>query len=333
MFPVIGDVTYSDTFGAPRDGGARSHEGTDILTGGVKGLPVVAAADGIVSWIDNDCCHLAIDHGDGWTTWYIHLNNDTEGTDDGQGWGIADGITEGTTVTQGQLIGWVGDSGNAEWVAPQLHFELRSHGTAVNPYPYLTDAPILIQSTGAHDGQFSDDDGSVHEANIEALYDRGLTNGCDPQRPDLYCPSESVTRGHIAAFLSRYLDLPASDIDYYNDDSNSVHHEDINALTEAGIAFGCTENEYCPGQPLLRGEMAEFLIRTFASADPDRYSNLDGTDWFHDDDDTPFEEAINRLRYAGVTEGCNAADPTHYCPDETLTRAQMASFIIRAITR
>ncbi len=76
--------------------------------------------------------------------WYIHLNNDTPGTDDGLGWGFADGISSGVHVTAGQLIGWVGDSGNAEWTASHLHFELHhpDHGS-VNPYPHLREAVVL----------------------------------------------------------------------------------------------------------------------------------------------------------------------------------------------
>jgi murein DD-endopeptidase MepM/ murein hydrolase activator NlpD len=84
---------------------------------------VYAAADGTISWVGSSCCSLGIDHDDGWETYYIHLNNDTPGTDDGQGWGVADGILPGTHVQAGQLIGWVGDSGNAEYVSPHLHFE------------------------------------------------------------------------------------------------------------------------------------------------------------------------------------------------------------------
>ena len=72
---MIGDVSFVDTYGAPRAGGTRTHEGTDIMTDGIKGLPVVAAANGVISWIDDECCNLAIDHGGGWSTWYIHLDN------------------------------------------------------------------------------------------------------------------------------------------------------------------------------------------------------------------------------------------------------------------
>ena len=105
VFPLVGqdgvDFRYSNTFGAP-GGGGRTHHGVDIMTYGVKGVPVVAAADGVIryvnwSWtaegIDPDrCCTLAIDHEDGYETWYIHLNDDRQREDgsyidyDDRGW-------------------------------------------------------------------------------------------------------------------------------------------------------------------------------------------------------------------------------------------------------
>ncbi len=330
VFPVVGDVYYSDTWGAPRSGG-RTHEGTDIMTYGVKGLPVVAAADGVVKWIGSTCCYLSIDHGGGWETWYIHLNNDTQNpdgsyTDDGQGWGIADGIEVGTEVVAGQLIGWVGDSGNAEWVAPQLHFEIRHDGVATNPYPYLVGAPVLDEpGPYVWNGYFRDDEGNTHEANIDKIAEAGITKGCNPPDNDKYCPYREITRGEMAAFLRRTLDLPSVEEDYFTDDTGDTFEDDINALAAAGIAFGCTETEYCSRTPLLRGEMAELLVRAFG------YTNPDGTDFFTDDDGHPFEDAINRLKAAGITVGCNPPDNTEYCPDRTLIRAEMATFFVRAL--
>jgi putative cell wall-binding protein len=91
-----------------------------------------------------NCCAMALRHDDGWESWYIHLNNDTPGTDDGQGWGFAPGIESGVHVAEGQLIGWVGDSGNAEWAGSHLHFELHdTTGTPVNPYPHLVAAETI----------------------------------------------------------------------------------------------------------------------------------------------------------------------------------------------
>lgn len=150
VFPLAGPNSYTDTFGAPRSGG-RTHAGIDILAD--KMVPVVAVASGTVGWMHDErggkCCAMALNHDDGWTSWYIHLNNDTPGTDDGQGWGFAPGIESGVHVETGQLIGWVGDSGNAEWTVSHLHFELhRPDGSITNPYPSLLAAsdPLLIDT-------------------------------------------------------------------------------------------------------------------------------------------------------------------------------------------
>lgn len=146
LFPVGGtDVYFADDaslgFGACRDGCTRSHEGVDIMA--PKMTEVYAVADATVSWIGSQCCSVFLLHDDGWRSWYIHLNNDTPGTDDGLGWGIAEGILVGTRVTAGQLIGWVGDSGNAEDTDPHLHFELHdAYGVKLDPYPSLVAAQL-----------------------------------------------------------------------------------------------------------------------------------------------------------------------------------------------
>lgn len=323
IFPVVGEVTYTDDFGDPR--GDHTHEGNDLISvGAIKGLPVLAAGDGVVSWIGDECCYLAIDHGDGWETWYIHLDNDTPGTDDGLGWGIA--VEEGQTVTQGQVIGYLGDSGNAETVSPHLHFEIRQGGVAIDPYPYLLAAPLLAEAaTPAWTGLFWDDDLSVHAANIDKIAAAGLTYGCNPPDNDMYCPERQITRGEMAAFIRRTLDLPAAEQDFYADDLGDTFEEDINAVTAAGIGFGCTETAYCSSAPLLREEMAEMLVRSFG------YQNPDGVDLFTDDEASRFEESINALASAGVTLGCNPPDNDRFCPDRDLTRAEMASFFVRAL--
>ncbi len=131
VFPVAGSNTFGDHFWSSRGRGV--HHAVDIMA--AKMTPVVAAASGTVAWVGSRCCTLRIKHDDGWSSSYIHLNNDTPGTDDGRGQGIAPGIQRGSRVTAGQLIGWVGDSGNAESTAPHLHFELLDpHGVNVDPY-------------------------------------------------------------------------------------------------------------------------------------------------------------------------------------------------------
>jgi hypothetical protein len=344
FFPIIGETSYRDTFGACRGSGcSRSHQGVDMMA--PKMTVIVAVADGTVGWMHNEqggkCCAMALRHDDGWESWYIHMNNDTPGTDDGQGWGFAPGIERGTWVRAGQHIGWVGDSGNAENTAPHLHFELHQpDGTVVNPTPHVDAAIKLDAPIGEDDppwepppppppdyeGTFSDDDTSVHRNNIEIIAELGITRGCNPPDNDMFCPERALSRGEMTAFLRRLLSLPAADTDYFDDDGSSIFEDDINALAAAGIGFGCTETDYCPDAELLREEMAELMVRTFG------YTNPDGTDFFTDDEDSAFEESINKLRNAGMTMGCNPPTGDMFCPTRSLTRGEMATFLARALS-
>jgi murein DD-endopeptidase MepM/ murein hydrolase activator NlpD len=136
-------VNFWDSWAARRSGG-RSHKGIDIMS--PRGTEILAVADGTVTAFGSQ--HLSgyfvqLDHGEGWTTTYMHLNNDTLGTDDGQGgsWtAIAPTLTVGDEVRAGEVIGYVGDSGNAEGTQPHTHFEIRTDGEKTNPYSFLKDA-------------------------------------------------------------------------------------------------------------------------------------------------------------------------------------------------
>ena len=351
-FPVDGPHSdFYDNFGECRDGCTRTHEGSDIMAD--QGVPVVAAAEGVVvevRGIDPTGAPtgggqwLILDHG-GWQTWYLHLNNDTLGTNDGKGVGIAADIIDAYIAAEvtgedvsfhvkaGQVIGWVGNSG-ADWGLPHLHFELhvgpsKWESPAIDPYPSLVAADPMHGK--GWNGTFADDDGSPHEADIETLAAAGITKGCNPPANTNYCPQRLITRGEIAAFINRTLNLPATDVDAFADDSGTVFEGDINAVAAAGIGFGCTETDFCPDQPLLRDEMAEMLVRAFADADPERYANPEGIDFFTDDEASEWQDSINLLMAAGVTKGCNPPENDNYCPDRPLIRAELASFFVRAL--
>lgn len=141
-FPIDGPASFTDTFNDGRSGG-RSHEGIDIMA--AKMTPAVAAADGQVRWMtESETSYgwmVVLEDTEGYQYHYIHLNNDTPGTDDGAGgrqYAIAPDIERGAIVLKGQTVGWVGDSGNAESTAPHLHFEMHlPEGAAVNPYESL----------------------------------------------------------------------------------------------------------------------------------------------------------------------------------------------------
>lgn len=144
VFPQDAEVThFDDTWGHARSGG-RSHKGTDLMA--PKLTAVYAVADGVVSIMRKSSLSgywIGIEHAGGFESWYMHLNNDSPGTDDGRATldhVYAPGIEIGSFVTAGQLIGYVGDSGNAEGSGSHTHFELRVDGHAVDPYPLLAAA-------------------------------------------------------------------------------------------------------------------------------------------------------------------------------------------------
>lgn len=130
------------------------------------------------------------------------------------------------------------------------------------PYSLVTRAEMasfLVRAFGlsaSSRDHFSDDGGSVHEADIDALAAAGVTNGC---RPGQYCPSSTVTRGELATFITRALGLPTSTRDYFSDDNGSVHEPAINSIAAAGIASGCATGSFCPTSSVTREQMAGFL--------------------------------------------------------------------------
>lgn len=132
---------------------------------------------------------------------------------------------------------------------------------------FLVRALDLPQPTGNH---FGDDNGSVHEANINALAEAGITRGCNPPANDRFCPDRAVTRGEMAAFLVRaYAYADAGPGDLFVDDNGSIFQGDIDRLAVAGVTKGCNppaNDRFCPTEPVTREQMASFLTRAIQSA-------------------------------------------------------------------
>ena len=184
-------------------------------------------------------------------------------------------------------------------------------------------AGLTLPALGAFAGTFSDDDGSVHQPNIEAIAAAGITQGCDTSGVR-FCPTDGVTRAQMASFLARALDLAGPAPDAFSDDTGSTHEEAINLVSAAGIALGCGDGLYCPTAIVSRAQMASFLVRAIDTFVPAT------ADYFLDDTGNTHESAINVLRENGVTQGCNELG-NFYCPTGDVTRAQMASFLARAL--
>lgn len=176
-------------------------------------------------------------------------------------------------------------------------------------------------------GSFVDDNDSVHEGAIEAIAAAGITVGCNPPTNDRYCAGRTVTRAEMATFLARALDLGAASVEPFADTGGSVHEASINAIAAAGITTGCNPPDnsyYCPGRYITRAEMASMLARAFnlqASSQAD----------FSDVANSVHEANINAIAEAGITIGCNPPANDRFCPQDRVTRGQMASFLARAI--
>jgi hypothetical protein len=176
-------------------------------------------------------------------------------------------------------------------------------------------------------GTFVDDDGNIHEGGIEAIAAENITRGCNPPVNNRYCPSRTVTRAEMAVFLSRALTLPDTGNDYFTDDDGHILEGGVNRLRAAGITQGCNppvNNQFCPDREMTRGEMAAMLARAFGYP-------TSGQDRFTDDDGHIFETAIEKIAGAGITVGCNPPANTRYCPNQRITRDQMATFLTRAL--
>jgi hypothetical protein len=210
-------------------------------------------------------------------------------------------------------------------------------------YPMSTDGNGRIMSwgdwlyaTGTEASMFSD----VHSCHwavqyIERLYEDGITGGCRSD-PLLYCPDQRVTRDQMAVFLlkskygSSYTPPPVGDSTGFIDVPTTYWAAAwIKQLAAESITSGCAAGKYCPGAPVTRAQMAVFLLKS-------NYGSLytpppvgDSTG-FIDVPTTYWATAwIKQLAAEGITGGCGSGT---YCPEDPVTRAQMAVMLIRTFS-
>lgn len=122
---------------------------------------------------------------------------------------------------------------------------------------FLNRTFVLPAATTDH---FDDDQGSIFEDDINRVAEAGITLGCGERT---YCPDAGVTRGAMAAFLSRALGLTDSGTVQFVDIAGSGFETEIAQIATAGITRGCnpTGDRFCPNDPVTRGQMAAFLHR------------------------------------------------------------------------
>ncbi len=192
-------------------------------------------------------------------------------------------------------------------------------------------AALMVTATAAAaldpGGSFIDDDGSIHEAAIEAIRTAGITQGCDPVG-DRFCPGDPVTRAEMAAFVVRALgesELDAPAATFADVAAGQWYYGWVERLAALGVTVGHGDGTYRPHQPVTRGEMAVFVVRALELQPVEPVTGV-----FADVAAGAFYAGhAERLLAAGITDGC-ATVPLRYCPGAAVTREEMASFVARA---
>ena len=188
----------------------------------------------------------------------------------------------------------------------------------------VTLAPLPADAR--HD--FADLGGNVHEEAIGALSDLGVLDRTECGE-NLFCPDEPVERWVIAVWLVRMLNTeppPVTGNSRFADvDASRWWSPFAEQLAIREITAGCKTGplRYCPQDPVTRAQIATFLVKAFDLPEAEAPAG------FTDTAGNAHATSIDALIAAGVTTGC-ATDPLQYCPDEPVTRAQMATFVHRA---
>ncbi len=162
---------------------------------------------------------------------------------------------------------------------------------------------------------------------IEILAANGITAGCGGGN---YCPNDPVSRAQMAVFLERgingatFIPPPATGNVFDDVGATDFAAAFIEQLFADGITAGCGGGNYCPNNNVTRAQMAVFLLRARYGS---TYSPPPAIGVFADVPIGSFADAfIEQLAAEGITSGCGGGN---YCPNDTITRAQMAVFMVR----
>jgi len=161
---------------------------------------------------------------------------------------------------------------------------------------------------------------------INLMYEKGITSGCSASPPD-YCPDSTTTRGQMAVFIITSMfggsSFSYTTTPYFNDvPVSNGFFKFIQKMTDLGITAGCGSNNFCPDDSISRAQMAVFIIAARYGTIPFTYPT---TPYFTDVPSTsPYFPFVQKMAQLGITAGCKTG---YYCPDDSLTRGQMAVFI------
>ena len=191
--------------------------------------------------------------------------------------------------------------------------------------PAQPPAPVCV-------GRFCDDDGNVHQDNIERIAAWRITLGCDAQDATRYCPNAEITRRQMSAFLHRAvsqrwtIEAPEG-IELADVGADEWFRPFAEWVVSVG-AFSAPGGVFNPGGVVTRADMAIMMIGAFPHLDavPTEASRFGDAAGLSPD----VLAALEGMYQTGVTRGCSA-EPLNYCPNQPVTRAQMASFFVRAV--
>jgi hypothetical protein len=312
--PYPGTFEYADTKGRFSTDGATVYMGT-----GVSGLPPG----------DEHCFLYAIQTAPSQTC-SSSMSLSSESFTPNGGGGSVD-------VIAGSTCGWTASS-NMGWVTIISGGNGTGNGTvnysvAPNAGSSIRNATITIggNSFTVYQGiTFADvSPNDLFYTEIGKLSARGVTLGCGGGN---YCPNDPVTREQMAAFILRAkgeFNPPTPVSQRFGDvPPTSVFYNLIDRLAALGITVGCQSNPslYCPSDPVSREQMAAFIVRGLGEFNPpippgQRFGDVPSGNTFYN--------FVDRLAVLNITLGCTP-DHLMYCPNDSVTRAQMAAFLVRA---
>jgi hypothetical protein len=247
--------------------------------------------------------------------------------------------TPDTTVQAGSSAAWLATTPGSAITPATFQVSVSPGGLPANTYQGSVtlsangtsiQAPVslVVFAPGATSQIFADVPASHPWIDYIFLLNRfAITVGCR-ETPLAYCPGETTTQAQMAAFLIRALmgenfAYPATP--YFSDmpASNSLFRY-VQKMRELGIHNGCSATQYCPNALVTRGQMATFIARalfgeTFQFPSIQRFSDIPASNSLF--------KYVQKIWDLGVTQGCTA---TNYCPDDLVTREQMAAFLSRA---
>ena len=379
LYPMEKRVSWTDTFGAARSGG-RTHAGNDLMA--PKMTPLLAVVDGTLDWMNftgqlssyNNLPYynILLRGDDGNDYFYIHLNNDTPGTDDGKGgtqYAYAPGLKNGSRVHCGDVIGYVGDSGNAEDVGSQLHFEIHLGGyvsatgsqtrspSAIDPYASLKAAPTLSEWIAAGKPPLTTPTTAPGSSTTTTTAKPTTTTTVKPTtttlKPTTTTLKSTTTTAKSTTTTTTTVKVttttttvkpPTTTTTVPNRtvsgfvDVRTVdwYYADFVQALSAGVVTPSSDGHFHPYDKVTRALFTVYLVRAMAPDTVSGSAHTAGSNAAHETptftDVPPDEWAYQEIQAAarlGLVQG--TGDGSTFSPDKLITRAQMATMICRAM--